>query len=148
MAPLVHNKKAGFNYEFLEKFEAGLDLLGSEVKSLRSHQGSLDGAYVSIRGGEAFLLGSYIPPYQPNNGSLEGYDPERARKLLLTKGELADLIEKEKADGLTIVPISVYNKGRYLKLEIALARGKKKFDKRETIKKRDVEREIGRTLKN
>jgi SsrA-binding protein len=145
---LVHNRKASFNYEFLEKYEAGLELLGSEVKSLRAGQGSLEGAYVVVRGREAFLMGAYIPPYQPANKLNEEYDPNRTRKVLLTKKQLAELARESEEQGLTIVPISVYNKGRYLKLELAIARGKKKFDKRETIKKRDTQRDIRRTLKS
>ncbi len=140
MPVLIHNRKASFNYEILERFEAGLKLTGPEVKSLRKGQGALDGAYVTVRGGEAFLIGMFIPPYQVNNQA--SYDPLRQRKLLLTKKELNALAGIEK--GLTIVPISVYNKGRHVKIEIASVRGKKQFDKRETIKKRDVERDIRR----
>lgn len=144
---LTENRKARFNYELLEKMEAGIELLGFEVKSLRQKQGSLDGAYVIVRGGEAFLVNGYIPPYQPKNTPRD-YDPRRHRKLLLTKKELAELAAAESKKGLTIVPVSVYNKGRKIKVEIAIARGKKKYDKRETIKRRDAEREMRRTLKN
>ena len=144
---LVENKKARFNYEFLRTLEAGVELFGLEVKSLRQKQGALDGAYVIARGGEAFLVGAYIPPYQPKN-TPKGYDPRRNRKLLLTKKEIAELAGNERKNGLTIVPVSVYNKGRKIKVEIAIARGKKKYDKRETLKQRDVEREMRRTLKN
>jgi SsrA-binding protein len=147
MAGVVENKKAHFNFEILERFEAGLELLGSEVKSLKAKQGSLEGSHVVIRGGEAYLVGAFIPPYQPSNKVNEGYDPQRTRRLLMTKKELHTLAEKEGQKGLTIVPIMVYNKGRRLKLEVAVARGKKKYDKRETIKKRDVERDLRRTLK-
>jgi SsrA-binding protein len=144
---LIQNKKAYFNYEILEKIEAGIELLGLEVKSLKKGQGSLEGSHVTIRGGEAFVTNMQIPPYQPANTSKE-YDPLRNRKLLLTKKEISALAGAEGQKGLTIVPLSVYNKGRKLKIEIAIVRGKKKFDKRETIKKRDTEREIRRTLKN
>ncbi len=144
---LVENKKARFNYEFLRTLEAGVELFGLEVKSLRQKQGALDGAYVIARGGEAFLVGAYIPQYQPKN-TPKGYDPRRNRKLLLTKKEIAELAGNERKNGLTIVPVSVYNKGRKIKVEIAIARGKKKYDKRETLKQRDVEREMRRTLKN
>lgn len=140
MAVLIHNRKASFNYEILERFEAGLQLTGPEVKSLRAGQGALDGAFITVRGGEAFITGMTIPPYQVNNQ--EGYEPMRNRKLLLTKKEIQTLSELER--GLTIVPISVYNKGRHVKIEIASVRGKKKFDKRETQKKRDTERSIRR----
>ena len=146
MADLVKNKKAHFNYEILEVFEAGLDLLGTEVKALRSGKGSLDGARVIIRGNEAFLINANIPAFQPANAPKK-FEAERNRKLLLTKKELAELADKEGAKGLTIIPISVYNKGRYLKVKIAIARGKKKFDKRESIKKKDSKRDMERTLK-
>ncbi|HZS42625.1 MAG TPA: SsrA-binding protein SmpB [Candidatus Paceibacterota bacterium] len=147
MSVLISNKKVHFNYEILEKFEAGIELFGFEVKALRSGQGNLEGGHVSIRGGEAFLIGVQIPPYQSAN-TPKNYEPERVRKLLLTKAEIGKLAENESKKGLTIVPISVYNKGRKIKLEIAVVRGKKRFDKRETIKRRDTEREIRRTLKN
>jgi len=143
---LIVNKKAGFNYEFLEKMETGIVLAGFEVKSLKSGRGSLDGAYVSVRNGEVFLVHAHIPPYQAGNTPKE-YDQYRDRKLLLNKKEIAHLVGFEKQKNLTIVPISVYNKGGKIKVEIAIARGKKKYDKRETIKKRDIEREIGRSLK-
>lgn len=144
---LVKNKKAHFNYEILEKTEAGIELLGFEVKSLKAGQGSLEGAHITLRGNEAFVINMQIPPYQPAN-TPNDYDPLRNRRLLLTKKEIASLSGEEKQKGLTIVPLSVYNKGRKLKLEIAVVRGKKKYDKRETIKKRDTDREIRRTLKN
>ena len=144
---LIINKKAHFNYEIMETFEAGISLFGQEVKSLKKSQGSLLGAHVIVRGGEAYIVGMHIPPYQPNNTPKE-YDPDRTRQLLLTKKELGELALAEAQKGLTIVPISVYSKGRKLKLKIAIARGKKKYDKRETLKKRDAEREINRTLKN
>lgn len=147
MANLIENKKAHFNYEILADYEAGMELYGREVKAVKGGQGALDGAFVSIRGGEAFLLGAFIPPYQPGNQA-ENYDPHRARRLLLTKKELAELAGKEKERGLTLVPISVYSKANHLKLRFGVGRGKKKFDKRATLKKRDTEREIGRTLKN
>ena len=143
---LVEHKKARLQYETLEEFEAGLELLGNEVKSLRGRQGKLEGAHIIVRGGEAYIVGMHIPPYQPGN-TKEDYDPARSRKLLLTKKELAELATFEHQKGLTIVPISVYNKGKVLKLRIAVARGRKKFDKRAVLKKRDTERDIRRTLK-
>lgn len=142
---LIQNKKAYFNYEILEKIEAGIELQGFEVKSLKKGQGSLEGSHITVRGGEAFVIGMNIPPYQPAN-TPKDYDPVRNRRLLLTKKELRDLAGAEGQKGLTIVPLSVYNKGRKLKLEIAIVRGKKKYDKRETIKKRDTEREIRRQV--
>jgi len=146
MAHYAENRKARFDYEILEKYEAGIELLGTEVKSVRGGQMSLEGAFVIIRGGEAFLINANIPPYQIKNAPKD-YDPLRNRKLLLTKKEIAELARSEKNKSLTIVPISVYNKGRKIKVEIALVKGKKKFDKRETLKKRDTDREIRRTLK-
>lgn len=144
---LITNKKVSLNYEILEKLEAGVELFGFEVKSLRRGTGSLLGSHISIRGNEAYLLGATIPPYQVNNTPAD-YDPLRARKLLLTRTEIKKIIGLEKEEGLTIVPISVYNKGRNLKLEIAIVRGKKKYDKRETLKKKDADMDIRRTLKN
>lgn len=150
MLTLVENKKARLNYEVLEEYEAGIELLGGEVKVLKSGQGSLEGARVVIRGGEAFLLGLHIPPYQPNN-AIGSYEAERTRRLLLTKKELKELTGKAEQKGLTIIPLSVYNNKRWLKVKIALVRGRKKFDKRERLKKqaakRDVAREISYRLK-
>lgn len=147
MPTLLHNKKTHFNYEILETFQVGIEISGHEVKSLREKLGTLDGSYVTIRGGEAYIINMFIPPYQVNNTD-ESYDPRRNRRLLLTKKEILRLTEIEHQAGLTIVPISVYNNKRWIKLEIAIVRGKKQFDKRETIKKRDSDREIRRTLKN
>ena len=146
MSHYVENRKARFNYEILEKYEVGIELLGTEVKSVRGGQMSLEGAFVIVRGGEAYLINSSVPPYQAKN-SPKDYDPLRNRKLLLTKKEIAELAGSEKNKSLTIVPISVYNKNRKIKLEIALVKGKKKFDKRETLKKRDTDREIRRQVR-
>ena len=140
---LLENKKVGMNYEILETFEAGIELIGTEVKSIRNHQGSLLGAHVTVRGGEAFLISSNIPPYQEKNAPSD-YEPERNRRILLNKKELQALATLEKKNGLTIVPISMYNKGKKIKVSVAIVRGKKKFDKREDIKKRDTDREIRR----
>ncbi len=144
---LIKHKKARFDYEILETLEAGMELLGPEVKSLRKHQGVLDGAHVIVRGGEAYIVGMTIPPYQPSNTPKE-YEADRTRKLLLTKKELAKLAEFEGQKGLTIVPLSVYSKGRNLKLAVAIARGRKKYDKRALLKERATKRDIERTLKN
>ena len=146
MSNYAENRKARFNYEILEKYEAGIELFGVEVKSVRNGQMSLEGAFVIIRGGEAYLINVNVPPYQIKN-TPKDYDPLRNRKLLLTKKEIAELAGSEKNKSLTIVPISVYNKGRKIKVEIALVKGKKKFDKRETLKKRDTDREIRREIK-
>lgn len=143
---LIRNDKIGFDYTILEEIEAGLELLGLEVKSLRAGQGSLKGARVVARGGEAYLVGATIPAWQVLNAPKD-YDALRTRKLLLNKKQIAQVSSAEGQDGLTIVPISVYNKGRNLKLSIGIARGKKKADKRQDIKKRDEKRQIERTLK-
>jgi SsrA-binding protein len=147
MTDYVHTKKAHFDYELLETFEAGVVLSGAEVKSVRGGKANLNGAYVIIRGEEAYLVNASISPYQVAN-TPKNYDPERARKLLLSKKELAELERGSEQNGLTIVAIKWYNKNRYLKLLIALARGKKKVDKRETLKKRDTKRDIDRILKS
>ena len=146
MSHYVENRKARFNYEILEKYETGIELLGTEVKSVRGGRMSLEGAFVIIRGGEAFLINADIPPYQVKNAPKD-YDTLRNRKLLMTKKEIAELAGNEKNKSLTIVPISVYNKNRKIKVEIALVKSKKKFDKRENIKKRETEREIRREYK-
>jgi len=139
------NSKALFDYEVLKQFTAGIELLGVEVKSVREGKMNLRGAFVVIRGLEAYLVGSDIPAYQPKNAPRD-YNPLRARKLLLSQSELEELRDAEGTKGLTIIPLSVYNKGRFLKLDLAIARGKKKFDKRQAIKKRDIERDLGRSL--
>lgn len=145
MAEFANNRKALFDYEILDKFTAGLELLGLEVKSVREGKINLRGSFVAVRGSEAFLIGADIPPYQPKNAP-EGYDATRPRKLLLSKGEIEELRKAEAEQGLTIVPLSVYNKGRFLKVDIAIARGKNIFDKRQAIKKRDTLREAKRSL--
>ncbi len=147
MVNFAENRKAYFNYEILEKITAGIELLGFEVKAIRAGQITLDGSYVTVRGGEAFLIGSGITPLQVKN-TPESYDLRRNRKLLLTKKELSYLANKEGQNGLTIVPLSVYNIGHKLKIELGVTRGKKNKDKRESIKKRESDREIRRTLKN
>ncbi|MEX0931576.1 MAG: SsrA-binding protein SmpB [Candidatus Paceibacterota bacterium] len=147
MAPLAQNKKIFFNFELLETLSAGIELFGHEVKAVRGGKMTLEGSHVTIRGNEAFLVNSSIMPYQPANTPKE-YEPARNRKLLLTKKELQKLASIEQQKGLTIVPISVYNKGKKVKVDIAVVRGKKKFDKRETLKKREDKRHIERTLKN
>ena len=122
-------------------------MLGGEVKALRAKQGKLDGSHITVRGGEAYLIGASIPPYQSGNTPAD-YEPMRNRKLLLTKKEIAILGAHESQKGLTIVPLRVYNRGRHLKLALGVARGKKKYDKRATLKERDTKRDIERTLKN
>lgn len=146
MKSLVENKKARLEYEILESYEAGLQLLGLEVKSLRAGKASLAGSRVVVRGGEAFLLGVTISPYQVGN-TAKSYDPERTRRLLMSKKEIAELAVKEGQKGLTIIPIMVYNKNKKLKVQVAVVRHKGKHDKRDTLKGRDAKREIERTLK-
>jgi len=141
---LAVNRRARFDYEILEKFEAGLKLAGHEVKSARAGKVSLKGAFVTIHQGEAYLTNAHISPYQPKNIP-PSYDPTRPRKLLLKKKELKSLIGKQK--GLTIIPLKIYTKRHLIKLEIALAKGKKKIDKREVIKKREAERMIRRVMR-
>jgi SsrA-binding protein len=146
MAKVIQNKKVFFDYEILEKFEAGLGLKGYEVKALKNGRGSITGARVLIRGGEAFVVGMDISPYQPGNAPVD-YDSSRTRRLLLHKKEIRYLEGKAKERGLTLVPISVYTKGNLIKLEFGAGRGKKKSDKREIIKKREAQRKIERALK-
>ncbi len=145
-AVLIENKKARMRYAVLETYSAGIELSGAEAKSLRAKNGSLDGSRVVVRGGEAYLTGATIPPYQPSN-TAKGYDPERPRRLLMKKSEIAELLQAESKKGLTTVPLEVYN-NRYLKVRVAVVRGKGKSDKREDLKKRDATREAERVLKS
>lgn len=144
---LIDNKRASFDYIILEEMEAGLELFGYEVRALRAGLGSLRGARVLARGGEAYLVGATIPPWQPAN-TPKSYDPERSRRLLLNKKEIDRVRGAEAEKGLTVVPLSVYNKGRTLKLSLGIARGKKKEDKRHTIREREEKRRIRRSIKN
>lgn len=138
---LATNKKAYFDYEILEKFEVGIVLLGVEVKSLKMNKANIVGAYVVIKHHEAFLLNASISPYQPQNTSPD-YNLRRTRKLLLKTKEIDYLSSKTKQRGLTLIPLKVYNKNGLIKVEIALVKGKKKFDKRETVKKRESQQKI------
>lgn len=144
---LVENKRVGFDYQILETIEAGLELFGFEVKSLRAGHGSLKGARVLARGGEAYLVGATIPAWQPANAP-KSYDSERPRRLLLKTKQIDQIRGAESEKGLTIVPLSVYNKGRNLKLSLAIARGKKQEDKRQSIKEREEKVRIRRSLKD
>lgn len=143
---LVENKKARLRYAIIDTYSAGIELTGGEAKSLRARHGSLDGARVVVRGGEAYLSGMTIPPYQVAN-TAKGYDPERPRRLLLKKSEIAELLSAESKKGLTTVPLEVYN-NKYVKVRVAIVRGKGKNDKREDLKKADAKREAERVLKN
>jgi len=146
MTVLAENKKAHFNYQILEKFEAGISLLGQEVKSIKTRGLSLAGSYIVIRNNEAFWIGCKIPPYQPKNAPSD-YNSERSRKLLLKKSELKYLIGKANQKGLTLLPLKVYTMKGKIKLEFGVAMGLKKIDKRELIKKRETQREIDKELK-
>jgi SsrA-binding protein len=147
MSTLIDNRKARFDYEILESIEAGIELLGFEVKSLKKGQGSLEGAHVIVRGAEAYVVGMLIPPYQEKN-TPKDYEPRRNRRLLLSRPEIAQLASQEGGKGLTIVPISVYTKGTLVKLSVAVVRGKKKYDKRETTKRREADIEMGRAMRD
>jgi SsrA-binding protein len=146
MSDYAYNRQAIYEYEILEKYEAGLVLAGFEVKSIRTGHISLQGAYVVIRSNEAYLLNATISPYQPKN-TPAGYEPTRSRKLLLHQTEIASLVGLTKQKGLTLVPLRVYNKLSKIKLAFALARGKKQYDKREIIKKREFLRQKERIIK-
>ncbi len=147
MADYAYHKRAKFDYEILETYEAGIVLSGHEVKAVRSGRAKLDGGHAIIRGGEVFLVGVSIAPYQAGN-TPEAYEAEQTRKLLLSKKEIAKLLAESDKKGLTIVPISMYNSGRKVKVKIAVVRGKKEYDKRERTKERETDRTIERTLKN
>ena len=142
MVIIVKNKKANFEYEIIQKLVSGIKLVGSEVKSIRNHKVSISESYCYIKGGEIFIKGMHISEYK-ESGNYDNHDPIRERKLLLNKLEIIKLSESLEQKGLTIVPLSVIiNDNGLVKLEIGLARGKKIHDKRETIKKRDLEREL------
>ncbi len=144
---LAKNRRATFDYDLIKKYEAGLVLKGIEVKSIKSGHASLKGSFVTIHNNELFLTNANIPPYK-FAGNPKDYDPTASRKLLLHKKEIKYLLGKSKTEGLTMVPLSLYTVKNKVKLEFALARGKKKYDKRETIKKRTAQREMDRRMKN
>lgn len=141
------NKRANYDYEILEKIEGGLVLAGYEVKSIKTGLISLKGAFVTIRDNQAYLTNASIPAYQPKN-TPESYDPERSRKVLIHKSQLKSLIGKISRKGLTLVPIKVYSNRGLIKLEFGVGKGKKKFDKREDIKKREAKVRIERALRS
>lgn len=140
MHEYAKNRRALFDYEILETYDAGIELKGHEAKAVKSGRVTIAGAYAALKNSEAFLINADIPPYQPAN-TPSGYDPKRTRKLLLNRAEIKELSGRTREKGLTLVPLSVYNKRRFVKVKIGLGRAKKKKDKRETIKKRDAERE-------
>jgi len=150
MKTIAENKKALFDYEILEKFEAGISLSGQEVKSIKTGRINLKGCYITLKPSqkelpEVFLIGCNIPPYQPKNAPKE-YNPQRERKLLLKKEEINHLIGKTNQKGLTIIPTRVYTRKGKIKIEIGVAKGKKEYNKKELIKKRETDREIKRNL--
>jgi SsrA-binding protein len=147
MKKIAINKRAKFDYQILETFEAGLVLKGYEVKSIKTGRVSLKGAFVTIRGEELYLTNANIPLYQ-HAGLVNNYDPTTPRKLIMHKKEIKRLIGKARTEGLTLVPLSVYNKRRLIKLEFSLAKGKKQRDKREDIKKREDKIRTERIMKN
>jgi SsrA-binding protein len=138
------NRQASWRYNLLERFECGIVLTGTEVKALRTSGAQLRDAYAVVRDGEVWLIGVYIPPYEAANRG--NHDPERDRKLLLHRSEIARLIGKTQERGLTLVPTRLYFRGPHAKVELALARGKDRYDKRESIRRREVQREIEREL--
>ncbi len=142
---IVENRRARHDYQLLERFEAGLVLTGTEVKSLRAGRASLAQAYADVRGGEVWLVGANISPYDP--GTIGAHEPDRDRKLLLHRREIASLIGKVREKGLTLVPLRLYFKDGRAKVELALARGKEQRDKRRDIAKREADRQIERALK-
>lgn len=144
---LANNRKATFNYTLIKKYEAGLVLTGSEVKSIKSGQASLKGSFISSHKNELFLTNANIPPYKFAR-KIKDYDSGTSRKLLLHKKEITYLSGKLNEKGLTIVPISLYTIQGKVKLSFALAKGKKQHDKRETLKKRTAQREMDRKIKN
>lgn len=147
MSVLLVNKNVSREYETLDTFQAGLQLLGTEVKTLKAKQGSINESFVITENGELFLVKAHIPAAQINNAP-KGFDPYRKRKLLLTKKELQDIVKKKETAGLTVVPKMVFLKDRLIKAELALVRGKNKRDKRQDLKSRDAKREMERTLKS
>lgn len=144
-APAIDNRRARHEYHILESLEAGLALTGTEVKSIRQGGVSLNEAYARFRDGQAWLMSVHIPPYK--EGSFSNVDPNRPRKLLLHKEQIADLQSRVKEKGLTVVPLRMYFTRGMVKVELGLARGKKTWDKREDIAKRDVQREIARHIR-
>lgn len=142
---IANNKKAFHDYFILDKYEAGIELTGTEVKSLRQGSCNLKDSWVNIKDGQAYVLGMHISPYE--KGNIFNRDPMRVRKLLLHKVEINKMYQKVMQDGVSIVPTSIYFKGSYAKIEIAIAKGKKLYDKRETDAKRSAKRDIERAVR-
>lgn len=146
MKILVNNRRANFDYEILERYEAGIVLLGCEVKSLKAGQASLENSFANFLGDKLYLINAYIPPWQPANAPFE-YEPTRARVLLLKKKELNYLIGKLKEKGLKLVPLAFYLKNNKIKVELGLGRWRKKIDKRERIKERELRKTLAKQFK-
>lgn len=147
MTTISTNKRASFDYTLMDRYEAGLVLSGSEVKSVKTGHASLKGSFVTVKGSELFLTNALIPRYQHAHRDTR-HDDSRSRKLLLRGREVRSLIGKSRVLGLTLIPIRLYTKGQLVKLEFAVGKGKKAFDKRESIKKRDDSRSMSRMLKS
>ena len=143
--PLASNKRARHDYHVLETFEAGIQLAGTEVKSVREGRVQLKDSYVEFKDGQAYLVGAHVSPY--SHGNRENRDPERIRKLLLKKREIDRLFGRTQLKGLTVVPLAVYLKGNWIKVELALVQGKKLYDKREAEKTRELDREMEAAVK-
>jgi SsrA-binding protein len=146
MKIIAQNKKAFHDYFILETYEAGIELKGTEIKSIRNGSTNLKDSFIRIKNGEAYIENMYIAPYE--QGNIFNHEPRRIRKLLLHKKEIDKLYRKVKEDGLTIVPTKLYFNTSKVKLEIALAKGKKLFDKRQTLKEKSMKRDIDKALKN
>jgi SsrA-binding protein len=144
MKQLATNRRAGFDYDLGDRLTAGMVLVGHEVKSIKAGQASLKGSFITLKGGEAFLMGSHVTPYAHAEGKAD-IDPTRQRKLLLHRRQLDDL-QAAKDNGSSLVPVALWLDKNRVKLELAIGTGKKRYDKRETIKRRDTDRDIGRDL--
>lgn len=145
--PLVTNRQARRDYHIIDTLEAGVSLLGTEVKSLRKGQCSLDEAFIDIRNEEAFLVNAHIAEYS-HSSNVYNHEPKRQRRLLLHKFEIQRVMGKALTKGYTLIPLAIHMRGRWIKVEIALAKGKRDFDKREDIKERDQKRDLDRALRN
>ena len=142
---IIDNRKARHEYTFLETYEAGIELCGTEVKSLRAGKGNMNEAYAHIEKGEIWLYNMHISPY--DFGNINNHEERRPRRLLLHKAEIASLFAKVREKGLTLVPVRMYFRGSLVKVELALARGKKLYDKREALAQKDTQRQVDRALK-
>lgn len=142
----ISNRRAFFDYQLLEKFEAGINLYGAEVKAVRLGHADLTGSHVRIMGTEAYLINAKIFPYQYSRP--EGYDEQRTRKLLLHKKEIIALKSKTERQNLTLVPVSIYTTKSFIKVEIAIGRGKKQYDKKQSIKKKDIQRDLEQEMES